>query len=201
MIRPYGRSRIDGSPAWTQWTTPIKLTSIMRWNNAASDLAKAADSAAASLSRSVSFIAPGIDVFKRTRLAVTHDLDDGDTDLGAHPTLGKQPPALRTARRATNVVPLSITMIASQVCNRDSGVPVAGSTNNGSTLCPVAVLTICTVRSFGGKCLLPNASIASRLTDENLPRMGEHSPESAGGRWVSGATGPSIGAVFAVGTQ
>jgi len=30
----------------------------------------------------------------------------------------------------------------------------------------------------------------------DLPRMGEWSPENAGGRWVKGATGPALGAVF-----
>src|SRR5947209_7524107 len=30
----------------------------------------------------------------------------------------------------------------------------------------------------------------------NLPRMGEWSPENTGGRWVGGATGPSVGAKF-----
>lgn len=30
----------------------------------------------------------------------------------------------------------------------------------------------------------------------DLPRMGEHSPESTGGRWARGATGPAVGAVF-----
>src|SRR3984885_13377688 len=54
MIRPWGRSRIDGSAAWIQWTTPKKLTSIMRRNNAASDLAKLADSAAPALAIRIS---------------------------------------------------------------------------------------------------------------------------------------------------
>jgi ligand-binding SRPBCC domain-containing protein len=30
----------------------------------------------------------------------------------------------------------------------------------------------------------------------DLPRMGEWSPENAGGKWVRGATGPALGAVF-----
>ena len=30
----------------------------------------------------------------------------------------------------------------------------------------------------------------------DLPRMGEWSPENAGGKWMNGATGPSLGAVF-----
>ena len=30
----------------------------------------------------------------------------------------------------------------------------------------------------------------------DLPRMGEWSPENQGGRWVKGATGPALGAVF-----
>lgn len=30
----------------------------------------------------------------------------------------------------------------------------------------------------------------------DLPRMGEFSPENAGGSWVGGATGPAVGAVF-----
>jgi Polyketide cyclase / dehydrase and lipid transport len=30
----------------------------------------------------------------------------------------------------------------------------------------------------------------------DLPRMGEWSPENAGGTWVKGATGPALGAVF-----
>ncbi len=30
----------------------------------------------------------------------------------------------------------------------------------------------------------------------DLPRMGEWSPENTGGRWVKGATGPAVGAVF-----
>ena len=30
----------------------------------------------------------------------------------------------------------------------------------------------------------------------DLPRMGEWSPENAGGKWVKGATGPAVGAVF-----
>ena len=34
----------------------------------------------------------------------------------------------------------------------------------------------------------------------DLPRMGEWSPENAGGKWVKGATGPALGAVF-VGTN
>src|SRR5271156_1062152 len=30
----------------------------------------------------------------------------------------------------------------------------------------------------------------------DLPRMGEWSPENAGGKWVKGASGPALGAVF-----
>jgi hypothetical protein len=30
----------------------------------------------------------------------------------------------------------------------------------------------------------------------DLPRMGEWSPENAGGKWVKGATGPALGSVF-----
>ena len=30
----------------------------------------------------------------------------------------------------------------------------------------------------------------------DLPRMGEWSPENAGGKWVTGATAPALGAVF-----
>jgi hypothetical protein len=30
----------------------------------------------------------------------------------------------------------------------------------------------------------------------DLPRMGEWSPENAGGKWMNGATGPALGAVF-----
>ena len=30
----------------------------------------------------------------------------------------------------------------------------------------------------------------------DLPRMGEWSPENQGGKWVKGATGPAVGAVF-----
>lgn len=30
----------------------------------------------------------------------------------------------------------------------------------------------------------------------DLPAMGEYSPENTGGRWVAGATGPALGAVF-----
>ena len=30
----------------------------------------------------------------------------------------------------------------------------------------------------------------------DLPRMGEWSPENQGGKWVNGATGPALGAVF-----
>jgi hypothetical protein len=30
----------------------------------------------------------------------------------------------------------------------------------------------------------------------DLPRMGEWSPENRGGKWVKGATGPALGAVF-----
>ena len=34
----------------------------------------------------------------------------------------------------------------------------------------------------------------------DLPRMGEWSPENAGGKWAKGATGPALGSVF-VGTN
>jgi len=39
---------------------------------------------------------------------------------------------------------------------------------------------------------------ADRLWDlvADLPRMGEWSPENAGGKWINGATGPSLGAAF-----
>lgn len=30
----------------------------------------------------------------------------------------------------------------------------------------------------------------------DLPRMGEWSPENAGGKWIKGATGPALGSVF-----
>ena len=30
----------------------------------------------------------------------------------------------------------------------------------------------------------------------DLPRMGEWSPENAGGKWMNGSTGPALGAVF-----
>jgi hypothetical protein len=30
----------------------------------------------------------------------------------------------------------------------------------------------------------------------DLPRMGEWSPENQGGKWINGATGPALGAVF-----
>ena len=30
----------------------------------------------------------------------------------------------------------------------------------------------------------------------DLPRMGEWSPENTGGKWVKGATGPAVGALF-----
>lgn len=38
------------------------------------------------------------------------------------------------------------------------------------------------------------ALVWSLVTD--LPRMGEFSPENAGGRWIGGATGPALGARF-----
>jgi hypothetical protein len=34
------------------------------------------------------------------------------------------------------------------------------------------------------------------LLVSDLPRMGEWSPENRGGKWVKGATGPALGAVF-----
>jgi len=40
----------------------------------------------------------------------------------------------------------------------------------------------------------PAEKVWSLVTD--LPRMGEWSPENSGGKWVKGATGPALGAVF-----
>ncbi len=40
----------------------------------------------------------------------------------------------------------------------------------------------------------PAEKVWSLVSD--LPRMGEWSPENAGGRWIKGATGPALGAVF-----
>jgi uncharacterized protein YndB with AHSA1/START domain len=40
----------------------------------------------------------------------------------------------------------------------------------------------------------PADQVWSLVSD--LPRMGEWSPENTGGRWVEGATGPSVGAKF-----
>jgi len=40
----------------------------------------------------------------------------------------------------------------------------------------------------------PAEKVWALVTD--LPRMGEWSPENAGGKWVKGATGPALGAVF-----
>jgi uncharacterized protein YndB with AHSA1/START domain len=40
----------------------------------------------------------------------------------------------------------------------------------------------------------PPEKIWALVTD--LPRMGEWSPENAGGKWVKGATGPALGSVF-----
>jgi hypothetical protein len=40
----------------------------------------------------------------------------------------------------------------------------------------------------------PAESVWELVAD--LPRMGEWSPENKGGKWVKGATGPSLGAVF-----
>ncbi len=40
----------------------------------------------------------------------------------------------------------------------------------------------------------PAEKVWSLLVD--LPRMGEWSPENAGGKWVKGTTGPALGAVF-----
>jgi uncharacterized protein YndB with AHSA1/START domain len=40
----------------------------------------------------------------------------------------------------------------------------------------------------------PAEKVWALVTD--LPRMGEWSPENAGGNWVKGATGPALGAVF-----
>jgi hypothetical protein len=39
---------------------------------------------------------------------------------------------------------------------------------------------------------------ASRVYElvSDLPRMGEHSPENTGGRWLGGANGPAVGARF-----
>jgi uncharacterized protein YndB with AHSA1/START domain len=40
----------------------------------------------------------------------------------------------------------------------------------------------------------PTEKVWALVTD--LPRMGEWSPENAGGKWVKGSTGPALGAVF-----
>src|ERR1700683_5528895 len=40
----------------------------------------------------------------------------------------------------------------------------------------------------------PTENVWALVTD--LPRMGEWSPENAGGQWVKGATGPALGSVF-----
>jgi uncharacterized protein YndB with AHSA1/START domain len=40
----------------------------------------------------------------------------------------------------------------------------------------------------------PTGKVWALVTD--LPRMGEWSPENAGGKWVKGATGPALGSVF-----
>ena len=48
-IRPRRRSIIPGNTACVAWTTPMKLTSIIRWNNAASERPNGADSAAPAL--------------------------------------------------------------------------------------------------------------------------------------------------------
>jgi ligand-binding SRPBCC domain-containing protein len=40
----------------------------------------------------------------------------------------------------------------------------------------------------------PTEKVWALVSD--LPRMGEWSPENAGGKWVKGATGPALGAVF-----
>ena len=40
----------------------------------------------------------------------------------------------------------------------------------------------------------PAEKVWALVTD--LPRMGEWSPENAGGKWVQGATGPALGSVF-----
>ena len=40
----------------------------------------------------------------------------------------------------------------------------------------------------------PTDKVWALVTD--LPRMGEWSPENAGGKWVKGADGPSVGATF-----
>ena len=40
----------------------------------------------------------------------------------------------------------------------------------------------------------PAEKVWMLVTD--LPRMGEWSPENAGGKWTKGATGPALGAVF-----
>jgi hypothetical protein len=40
----------------------------------------------------------------------------------------------------------------------------------------------------------PAARVWALVAD--LPRMGEWSPENVGGKWVKGATGPALGAVF-----
>ncbi|HVU73105.1 MAG TPA: SRPBCC family protein [Mycobacteriales bacterium] len=40
----------------------------------------------------------------------------------------------------------------------------------------------------------PPAAVYAIISD--LPRMGEHSPENTGGRWLGGANGPAVGARF-----
>ena len=40
----------------------------------------------------------------------------------------------------------------------------------------------------------PTGKVWALVTD--LPRMGEWSPENAGGKWVKGSTGPALGSVF-----
>ncbi len=40
----------------------------------------------------------------------------------------------------------------------------------------------------------PTEKVWALVSD--LPRMGEWSPENAGGKWVKGANGPALGAVF-----
>jgi uncharacterized protein YndB with AHSA1/START domain len=40
----------------------------------------------------------------------------------------------------------------------------------------------------------PSEKVWALVTD--LPRMGEWSPENAGGKWVKGSTGPALGSVF-----
>jgi ligand-binding SRPBCC domain-containing protein len=40
----------------------------------------------------------------------------------------------------------------------------------------------------------PSEKVWGLVSD--LPRMGEWSPENAGGKWMNGSTGPALGAVF-----